>query len=117
MYIETHGTGTKLGDPIEIDVIKEVCPEAWVGSVKSNLGHLEGAAGILGLLKASLMVYYRKLVPTVNLCELNPLIEWGKVKPVREVCKWEDPIRYAGVSSFGYGGTNAHVTISSYEKR
>jgi acyl transferase domain-containing protein/predicted naringenin-chalcone synthase/acyl carrier protein len=115
MYIEAHGTGTKLGDPIEIDVIRGLCPQTWVGSVKSNLGHLEGAAGILGLLKASLMLYHQKMVPTVNLTSLNPLIQWGEVKPVRQVQVWNDAQRYAGVSSFGYGGTNAHVALASHD--
>ena len=126
-YIEAHGTGTELGDPIEMQALKDVygkCAEkefCAVGSVKSNIGHLDTAAGIAGLIKAALALKYKKLPPTLHFNQSNPKLalkdspffindrslEWEKGKYPRR----------AGVSSFGIGGTNAHVILEEAPDR
>ena len=121
-YIEAHGTGTSLGDPIEIEALARVfqpgrngkTPVA-LGSVKTNLGHLEAAAGIAGLLKVVLMLRHGQIPPHLHLEQPSPHITWEKypfVIPTR-LTNWE-PIngrRIAGVSSFGFSGSNAHVIL------
>jgi acyl transferase domain-containing protein/tryptophanase/pimeloyl-ACP methyl ester carboxylesterase len=119
-YLEAHGTGTKLGDPVEIEAIKTVftavgrpSPVA-VGSVKTNIGHLEAAAGIAGLLKVVLAMRHGQLPPHLHLKELNPLIRIAGTPIVihNRLQPWPaNPIRRAGVSSFGFGGANAHVVL------
>ncbi len=122
-YLETHGTGTPLGDPIEVRALKTVLskgrtPEqkCWFGSVKTNIGHLEAAAGLASLIKVVLSLENDHIPPHLHLKELNPYISL-KETPFAiptEGQPWlrgEQP-RYAGVSAFGYGGTNAHVIIS-----
>nr|AYM54551.1 short-chain dehydrogenase/reductase SDR [Racemicystis crocea] len=121
-YLETHGTGTRLGDPIEIRALARVFGEAdqkrcAIGSIKSNLGHLDTAAGVTGLIKTILMLRHRTLVPTLHFEAPNP--ELGlhetpfhvntKLRPWRRLDE-DTPLR-AGVSSFGIGGTNAHVVL------
>jgi probable biosynthetic protein (TIGR04098 family) len=130
-YIEAHGTGTKLGDPIEIKALREAFEQMqngesatkWcsLGSVKTNIGHLEAASGIAGLLKVLLSMQNQYLPATLNFETLNPHIELEK-SPFRiqtEGQVWESlvnmPLR-AGVSSFGIGGTNAHIVVESYDK-
>ncbi|NES56252.1 SDR family NAD(P)-dependent oxidoreductase [Micromonospora sp. PPF5-6] len=123
-YVEAHGTGTALGDPIELEALATVlgrrndgAPLA-VGSVKTNLGHLEAAAGVAGLVKAVLCVQRRQVPPVVHLRTLNPRIDLagtGMVVPDRLVDWAEDAGRLAGVSSFGMSGTNAHLIIGAVE--
>ena len=133
-YIEAHGTGTELGDPIEIQGLTSAFRKdtnrtgyCAVGSVKSNLGHLESAAGIAGLTKVILQMKQRMLVPSLYASELNPHIDFEKTPFVvqRELAEWTRPIveiggearelpRIAGISSFGAGGSNAHVVIEEY---
>jgi acyl transferase domain-containing protein/NADPH:quinone reductase-like Zn-dependent oxidoreductase/NADP-dependent 3-hydroxy acid dehydrogenase YdfG len=121
-YIEAHGTGTSLGDPIEIDALARVfqpgrkadSPLA-LGSVKTNLGHLEAASGIAGLLKVVLMLQHRQIPPHLHLKQLSPHIAWENypfVVPTR-LTDWEsiDGKLIAGVSSFGATGSNAHVIL------
>ena len=121
-YIEAHGTGTSLGDPIEIDALARVfqpgrnsaLPVA-LGSVKTNLGHLEAAAGVAGLLKVVLMLGHRKIPPHLHLKQPSPHISWDSYPFVipTQLTNWE-PVngkRIAGVSSFGFSGTNAHVIL------
>lgn len=118
-YIETHGTGTSLGDPIEInalvDLLKESDAPCYFGSVKSNIGHLEFAAGIAGLIKTVLCLKNKKIPGNSNFKNLNPLINIDpeKIKIPKLLTDWNsnDRIRRAGVSSFGFGGTNAHVIL------
>jgi phthiocerol/phenolphthiocerol synthesis type-I polyketide synthase E len=121
-YIETHGTGTPLGDPIEIDGLRqafEVSEETrsgpcYVGSVKSNIGHLESAAGIASLIKAILCLKNRAIPATLHYTSPNPELhlDRGPFKVRSEYGPWEwDGVLRAGVSSFGVGGTNAHVVL------
>ncbi|MCC3317283.1 type I polyketide synthase [Nocardia africana] len=116
-YIEAHGTGTALGDPIEIGALNSVFGAAraplWVGSIKSNVGHAETAAGIAGLIKAALAVQRGAIPPTLHVREPNPRIDWasGSARVVTETTPWPAGSRIAGVSSFGFSGTNAHVVV------
>ncbi|SMG01554.1 type I polyketide synthase [Burkholderia singularis] len=121
-YVEAHGTGTALGDPIEVEALgavfasdgPRVAPLA-IGSLKSNIGHLEAAAGIAGLIKAALCLHRHTLVPTLHLKTLNPNIRFAELPIVvqQRTEPWHaESARVAGVSSFGYSGTNAHVTLA-----
>lgn len=129
-YIEAHGTGTELGDPIEITgltnafesdkVARQSCA---IGSVKTNIGHLEAAAGVVGICKVVLQMKYRQLVPSLHSSQLNEYIDF-KNSPFyvqqnleawneKEIDGIKQPLR-AGVSSFGAGGANAHIVIENY---
>ncbi|BBB01306.1 polyketide synthase [Actinacidiphila reveromycinica] len=123
-YVELHGTGTKVGDPVEAEALGHALgtdPDRehplLVGSVKTNVGHLEGAAGITGLLKVALMLKHRRIPASLNFRRLNPDIradEWN-LRVAAEPGPWPEPAGtlHAGVSSFGMGGTNCHVVLSS----
>ena len=121
-YIEAHGTGTQLGDPLEVQALGGVFgadrdPSAplVIGSVKTNVGHLEGAAGVTGLIKLVLALRHKEIPPHLHMTAPNPHIDWS-VAPLKvpdSVIPW-DPIdgrRIGGVSSFGFSGTNAHVLV------
>ncbi|KAB8191653.1 acyltransferase domain-containing protein [Nonomuraea phyllanthi] len=120
-YIEAHGTGTRLGDPLEAQALASVYgagrPDGdpcLIGSVKSNIGHLEGAAGIAGVIKAVLALHRGEIPPSV-LATPNPAVSWetSGLRVVTERSPWPErdhPSR-AGVSSFGYGGTVAHIVL------
>ncbi|MFY4674877.1 alpha/beta fold hydrolase [Bacillus anthracis] len=129
-YMETHGTGTELGDPIEIRALTNAfkngssCP---IGSVKSNIGHLESAAGFAGIAKVLMQMKYKTLVPSIHTENLNPNIDFTKTPfyVQRKLEPWEQPIftidgeskpgvRRAGVSSFGAGGANGFVLLEEY---
>ena len=121
-YVETHGTGTPLGDPIEIEGLRQAfeisdAPRpgpCFIGSVKSNIGHLETAAGMAGLIKAILCLKHRAIPATLHFINPNPElhIDRGPFVVRSEYGPWEwDGVRRAGVSSFGVGGTNAHVVL------
>ncbi|MCA1220281.1 type I polyketide synthase, partial [Streptomyces sp. 8L] len=120
-YVELHGTGTKLGDPIEAAALGAVLGTARddiplpVGSVKTNIGHLEAAAGIIGLVKAVLAIRHRTLPASLGFRTPNPGIRLDelKLRVVTETSPWPVPDRplVAGVSSFGMGGTNCHVVL------
>ena len=121
-YVETHGTGTPLGDPIEIDALRRAFgvsdaarPGPCVlGSVKSNIGHLEVASGIAGLIKTILCLKNRAIPSTLHFTSPNPELhlDQGPFVVQTEYGAWEaDGVRRAGVSSFGVGGTNAHVVV------
>ncbi len=121
-YIEAHGTGTALGDPIEVTALGEVFGKVhtaedplWVGSVKANVGHLESAAGVSGVIKVILALQHEEIPPHHHLQELNPKIDWERL-PIRiptEIQSWRrgERKRIAGISSFGASGTNAHVIV------
>jgi acyl transferase domain-containing protein len=121
-YVETHGTGTMIGDPMELKALTEVfrlsttdTGRCGVGSVKSNIGHLLSAAGIAGLIKVILAIQHRTLPPTLHCAATNPRFRFedSPLFPVREAGDWPgaDRPRRAGVSSFGFGGTNAHLIV------
>jgi acyl transferase domain-containing protein/acyl-CoA synthetase (AMP-forming)/AMP-acid ligase II/pimeloyl-ACP methyl ester carboxylesterase/acyl carrier protein len=121
-YIEAHGTGTALGDPIELNSLNELlysysgkAVPILVGSAKTNIGHLEAAAGIAGLIKTVLALQHQVIPPIVNFKELNPYIniDEKRLKIASESSPWltSSQPRFAGISSFGFGGTNAHVII------
>ncbi|MFD8694715.1 type I polyketide synthase [Kitasatospora purpeofusca] len=122
-YIETHGAGTKLGDPIEVSALAEVYgrPEGaplHLGAVKTNLGHLEAAAGIAGLIKAALCVDRGQIPPNLHFAELNPHISFEGTTFALPTALTPWPSdgaggarRLAGVSSFGFSGTNAHLIV------
>jgi acyl transferase domain-containing protein/NAD(P)-dependent dehydrogenase (short-subunit alcohol dehydrogenase family)/acyl carrier protein len=124
-YVEAHGTGTPLGDPIEAKALGAVLgtgrpAEAplLVGSAKTNVGHLEGAAGIVGLMKVGLSIHHRLLPPSLNFESPNPLAplaELGLAVPT-SLGPWPAPGKrlLAGVSSFGLGGTNGHVVLEEW---
>ncbi|HVT97874.1 MAG TPA: SDR family NAD(P)-dependent oxidoreductase [Acidobacteriaceae bacterium] len=118
-YIETHGTGTPLGDPIEVEAIAAIFKgtrraPCTLGAVKANLAHLEGAAGIAGLIKTVMVLRRRWLPPVANLQELNPhlAVEGSGLEIPREGRAWPtNQPRIAGISSFGFSGTNVHVVV------
>ena len=122
-YVEAHGTGTPLGDPIEVEALGEVFFDDGVrrnplliGSVKSNIGHLEAAAGIAGLMKVVLALKHKEIPPNLHFEKPNPHIKWEKLPVI--VPKSREPwnctpgkSRLAGISSFGFSGTNAHIVL------
>lgn len=123
-FIETHGTGTALGDPIELDALSQVFgsprPDGrpcWLGAVKSNIGHLEAAAGVAGLIKATLAVQRGVLPGNLHFSTLNPRIHLDGTPLSVAQASTELPMRrdglLAGVSAFGLSGTNAHVILAS----
>lgn len=127
-YIETHGTGTSLGDPIEIEALKQIYDgikredlECYLGSVKTNVGHTEAAAGICSIIKVLLMMHHKTLVPTINYVKKNPIINLDNTpfKLCVENTKWNTcgrrRTRKAGVSSFGFGGVNAHIILEEFQ--
>lgn len=127
-YIEAHGTGTQLGDPIEVNTLAQVFRRTTsergfcgLGSVKNNIGHLDVAAGIAGLIKTICALRYRQLPPTINFTDPIPelsLLE-SPFYVVDKLTDWKPRHgrRIAGVSSFGMGGTNAHVIIEEYTEK
>lgn len=129
-YIEAHGTGTKLGDPIEIAGLTKAFGQytkdtgfCFLGSAKSNIGHGESAAGIAGLTKVLLQMKHQEIVPSLHSAVLNPNIDFDRTPFVvnQSLRHWENPVidgqripRIAGISSFGAGGSNAHLIIEEY---
>ncbi|MFD9392987.1 type I polyketide synthase [Streptomyces sp. NPDC060000] len=122
-YVELHGTGTTIGDPIEAAALGQVlgarrdgAGPLLVGSAKTNVGHLEGAAGIVGLLKTALSIRHRRLPPSLNFRHPNPRIPFGELnlRVNDRLSPWPHPDRplLAGVSSFGMGGTNCHLVLA-----
>lgn len=128
-YVEAHGTGTQLGDPVEVSALDKVFGGSgravMLGSVKSNIGHCESAAGVAGITKVLLQLRHDEIVPSIHSDELTPEIDFGKTPftVVRSLTPWSrgsdsgrsgagGPARYAGVSAFGAGGTNAHVVLA-----
>jgi len=121
-YIEAHGTGTPLGDPIEMEALRTVLGKPrpngeplWIGTVKTNIGHLEAAAGVAGLIKTTLALNNERIPKNLHLRTMNPRIslEGSGLKIATDVIPWpkNDKPRRAGVSSFGMSGTNAHVIV------
>lgn len=127
-YIETHGTGTALGDPIEIAALSQVFRSTTdkkgfcaIGSVKTNIGHLDAAAGVTGLIKTALALKHKLIPPSLNFAQPNPQIDFAN-SPFyvnTKLSEWQTGAnpRRAGVSSLGMGGTNAHVILEEIEQR
>jgi acyl transferase domain-containing protein/SAM-dependent methyltransferase/NAD(P)-dependent dehydrogenase (short-subunit alcohol dehydrogenase family)/acyl carrier protein len=122
-FLEAHGTGTPLGDPIEVQAINAVYSEAVVrsaplliGAAKANIGHLESAAGVAGLIKAMLVLRHREAPAILNLDKLNERLRFDATKLTfprrREALPSSNGVRRAAVSSFGFSGTNAHVILA-----
>ncbi|WP_330276270.1 SDR family NAD(P)-dependent oxidoreductase [Lentzea sp. NBC_00516] len=140
-YVEAHGTGTRLGDPVEINGLKEAFrdlyadtgatevagPHCAIGSVKTNIGHLEVAAGIAGLIKVLLQMKHRTLVRNLNNDKTNPYVKLDGTPfyLLQDQRPWRAPVdgdgaelpRRAGISSFGFGGANAHVVLEEHRAK
>ncbi|MBY9000496.1 MAG: SDR family NAD(P)-dependent oxidoreductase, partial [Candidatus Heimdallarchaeota archaeon] len=126
-YIEAHGTSTIVGDAVELKVLEEVFKnrnlerKLAVGSIKSQIGHLKSAAGIASIIKTALSLHNHILPPSINVVTLNTKINWKDI-PVQintEVEEWKvknNEVRRAGISAFGFGGTNYHSIIEEYDK-
>ncbi len=123
-YVETHGTGTTLGDPIEVEALGAVYSEGHsrenplrIGAVKTNLGHMESASGVAGLIKTVLILQHEEIPPHLHLQQLTPHIPWERLPIVvpTQRTPWprtaSGPGRFAGVSGFGFSGTNVHVIL------
>ncbi|MCC6172909.1 MAG: type I polyketide synthase [Gammaproteobacteria bacterium] len=127
-YVETHGTGTSLGDPIEVEALAATVGRAdagagscFLGSTKTNIGHLEGAAGVAGLMKAVLVLQHRSIPRNLHFTGLNPHISLGGTRLAipHEPQEWptNGTARVAGVSSFGWSGTNTHLVVEEAPQR
>jgi len=125
-YVEAHGTGTPLGDPIEFGALQAVFGRRsssrplWLGSVKTNIGHTEAAAGIAGVIKVVLAFRHRRLPKSLHFSRPNHHIDWdaSSIRVVAEARDWanESGPRSAGISSFGLSGTNAHVIVTESDE-
>ena len=123
-YIEAHGTATPLGDPIEVEGLRQAFGQqekeyfCAIGSIKSNMGHLTAAAGVAGLIKTTLSLYHKQVPPSIHFKDANTNIDF-KGSPFyvnNELRTWDvKGVRRAGVSSFGVGGTNVHVIVEEYD--
>ncbi|MDZ7309035.1 MAG: type I polyketide synthase, partial [candidate division KSB1 bacterium] len=125
-YLEAHGTGTRAGDPVELEAIGRVLGAdrpaghpVFVGSVKTNIGHTEGAAGVAGLIKVALSLKHRLIPPSLHFEKPNPNIPWDRLNvaiptTVQDLSGVEGPL-YGGVSAFGISGTNAHVVLQEWQ--
>ena len=123
MFLQAHGTGTKAGDPREAGAIGQVFAPGrkhplFVGSIKSNIGHLEGASGIIGVIKATMSVEKAIILPNMHFNTPNPEIDFQnlKIQVPSQLTDWTSAngVRRASVNSFGYGGQNAHVILENY---
>ena len=127
-YVEAHGTGTPLGDPIEIAALKQAFARSTdrkqfcaIGTAKTNVGHLDIAAGVTGLIKTVLSLHHRRLPPLLHYKEPNPKIDFANSPfyPLTEMTSWEKGAspRRAGISAFGVGGTNVHMILEEAPER
>jgi acyl transferase domain-containing protein len=120
-YIEAHGTGTAIGDPIEVHALAAVFGNhpLRIGSVKSHIGHLEAAAGIAGFIKTVLAIAHGQIPPSLHFSVPNPRIDWPNIRLTvnTDLCEWPVPDQphRAGLSSFGFSGINAHVVLEACE--
>lgn len=122
-YVETHGTGTAIGDPIEVAALRaafgttDAQHQCALGALKANIGHLDAAAGVAGLIKAACAVRDGVIPPVAHYQQPNPRIDFsgGPFYVPKQQRTWDGPVRRAGVSSFGIGGTNAHVVLERAE--
>ncbi|RLU00286.1 type I polyketide synthase [Ketobacter sp.] len=117
-YIEAHGTGTPLGDPIELAALNTVygqqrSDKLVVGSIKTNMGHLEAAAGVAGFIKLVLSIHNQTIPRHLHFAKPNPYIDWSTIaiEVPTEQRQWKAPVRIGGLSSFGFSGTNCHIIV------
>jgi acyl transferase domain-containing protein len=118
-YIEAHGTGTRAGDPVELRALSAVMrgrpreKPCLVGSVKTNIGHTEGAAGVAGLIKAALAIHHRVIPKSLHFDAPTPLVAWDELglEVTSETRPWPEGLARAGVSSFGISGTDVHMVL------
>ncbi|MEU1547631.1 SDR family NAD(P)-dependent oxidoreductase [Nocardia sp. NPDC005745] len=125
-YIECHGTGTPLGDAVEVGALAAALGDSagdpiWIGSVKSNIGHLEAAAGVTGMVKTALSIHHGMIAPTINVHTEHPLLHLAErgLRVPTEPVDWSRVAaaeRVAGVSSFGFGGTIAHIVLRGVDQ-
>ncbi|XP_067674804.1 mycocerosic acid synthase-like [Haliotis asinina] len=123
-YIEAHGTGTKLGDPIEVNAFGEFFTSdrnprtRYMGSVKTNIGHLEPAAGVAGLIKVLLMMKHNTIVPSLHFDKPNEHINFENFRFIipQDPLQWTSVTKVACLNSFGFGGTNSHAVLHSFNK-
>lgn len=123
MFIFSLGTGTSAGDPVEANALGKFFQECgavrhrYIGSVKTNLGHLESAAGTAGLIKVLLMMKHSKIVPSLFFDRPNPKINFPdmNLSVPTQVVNWQSQNKVACVNSFGFGGTNCHAVVMEYE--
>ncbi|KAK7490870.1 hypothetical protein BaRGS_00017926 [Batillaria attramentaria] len=123
-YIEAHGTGTPAGDPVEVNALGEFFKQAgqprdrYIGSLKTNIGHTESAAGVLGVIKVVLMMKNDMIVPSLHCDSVNPKINLEDLRFVipKEVVPWFNPYKLAGCNSFGFGGSNCHAILRSHRE-
>ncbi|WP_273198860.1 MULTISPECIES: SDR family NAD(P)-dependent oxidoreductase [Legionella] len=122
-YIETHGTGTPLGDPIEVHAINQVYGgqrsadnPLYLGAVKTNLGHLESAAGVASMIKVILSLQKGRIYKNINFHHLNPKIQLDNTRLALHTMDWHStaPLKCAGINAFGFSGTNAHVIVQEF---
>lgn len=124
-YMEAHGTGTKLGDPIELDAINRCLSKdrkhpLYIGTAKSNIGHLEAASGVAGLMKTVLMLEHKKIPGLLHFKKPNSHFNWERslITVPKETIAWKkEGERMAGVSSFGLSGTNAHFVLKEFNQQ
>ncbi|KAI1362869.1 polyketide synthase [Xylaria arbuscula] len=121
-YVECHGTGTPVGDPIEIDAIRRCFSESrdsplFIGAVKPNLGHSEASSGLTSLMKVALSFNHGKIPPTRRPTKLNPALrlDSSRLKIVTDLMEWPRTVRRASINSFGYGGANAHAILEAFD--
>lgn len=126
-YLEAHGTGTPVGDPVEINAAADIYGSnrdqenpLLIGSVKTNIGHLEPAAGVAGVIKTALALKFGIIPRHINFEKPNPAIDWDglPVQVVSDTIEWREKVasrRFAGINSFGFSGTNAHVVLQGYD--
>lgn len=121
-FVEAHGTGTRAGDPVELDALAEVvgrggATPVWVGSIKTNIGHTEAAAGLAGLIKASLSLYHGIIPPSLHFRDPTPSFDWNasslRIPTVATALEGDRERWLGGVTSFGISGTNAHVVVGA----
>lgn|GEM_PF-6138801 len=122
-YVEAHGTGTPLGDPIEVHAINNVYGNQrsdenplYIGTVKTNIGHLESASGVAGVIKTIISLQKKKIFKHLNFKQLNPNITINNTRIAMQPVDWNPNSRYqcAGVNAFGFSGTNAHIILQAY---
>tara|TARA_A100000171_G_scaffold28205_2_gene26332 strand:- start:4653 stop:7601 length:2949 start_codon:yes stop_codon:yes gene_type:complete len=118
-YIEAHGTGTRIGDPLEFNAVTQVLNQekCYIGTCKANIGHALVASGLASIIKVLKAIQNKKIPPQINFHTLNPQINPSKVQVNTESIDWPAEKPLAGISSFGFGGTNSHLVLKHYDEK